>query len=166
MKKKQKQNLVLVSILVAIIASIVGYIYSAEQTKQIGRTFGNELLSIQENLKQYQTEFSSTITQLNEGDMTKYEVIEFSQKHFEKMEELILQYDNLRPPPAFESSVQVFKLSAISQLESDQEYILWIKTQDESHKIRSDALIQESFEYDTAALGKFNRAKQGIITQP
>jgi len=78
------------------------------------------------------------------------------------MEELISRYDTLMPPGAFEASVDVFRLSSESQLESDREYLLWIQTGNDAHLIRSDALIQESFEYEAAALGEFNRAKLGI----
>ena len=147
---------------VAIIGSLAGYNYSAEQTRQVGFTFGNEIFKIQEKMEEYQIEFNSKITQWEEGDISKQELIQYAQFHFDRMEELIAQYDLLIPPESFETSVEIFKISAESQLESDIEYTQWIQTDDESHKIRSDALIQEAFEYETAALGEYNRAKLGI----
>ncbi|MEK6866240.1 MAG: hypothetical protein AABX46_02220, partial [Thermoproteota archaeon] len=66
------------------------------------------------------------------------------------------------PPKQFAPSVELFKLSTQTQLDSDKEFIEWIKTGNDSHKIRSDSLIQESFEYEMTALGEFNAAKIGL----
>lgn len=162
MRKRQKQNLALAAVAAFMIAGLAGYSYSAEQARQAGFAFGNEILAVQESLKGYQSDFGSAITRWEEGDMTDRELDDFAEGHIKRMEDLIARYDELEPPEPFEASVAIFKLSAESQLESDREYVLWILTQDEAHLIRSDALIQESFEYDTAALGEFNRAKSGI----
>ena len=156
------QSTIMAAIAVIIIAGIAGYSYSAEQTRQVGFVFGNEIFAIQEDLKKYQTEFNSVIIQWEEGDLSESELDSFAEKHFNKMQHLISQYDLLTPPEAFETSVSIFKLSAESQLESDKEYILWLQKGNNAHLIRSDALIQESFEYDTAALAELNRAKMGI----
>ncbi len=158
----KKQNIIMAGIALAITASIAGYGYSIDQTRQAGFVFGNEISAIQEELTGLQGEFGSHITQWEEGDLTRAELEKFAKSHAQNMEELIARYDALDPPAAFGPSVDVFKLSAESQLESDNEYILWIETGDDAHKIRSDALIQESFEYETAALGKFKRAQLGI----
>ena len=82
--------------------------------------------------------------------------------HISKIEELILRYDNLEPPYAFTSSVDLFKLSSQSQLEADKETIQWIKNKDKGAKIRSDSLFQDAFEFELAALAKFNAAKAGV----
>lgn len=78
------------------------------------------------------------------------------------MDEFILRYDKLSPPESFASAVELLKLSTISQLESDKELIEWIKTGDESAKIRSDLLLQEAFDYEMAGLNEYNSAKAGI----
>ena len=81
--------------------------------------------------------------------------------HFEGMEELIQRYDKLSPPEPFESSVDLFKLSAQSQLGRDRQIALWIQTGDESYNIRADELHQESFAYELAALADFKSAQSG-----
>lgn len=156
------KNAVMAAVVLAAIGGIAWYGYSAEQTRQAGFAFGNELMAIQEDLKALQDGFGSHVTQWEEGDLTRAELEGFAGTHLEKMEELIARYGALSPPDAFESSVGIFRLSAESQLESDKEYLLWIKTGDEAHRTRSDALIQEAFEYETAALGKFKRAQLGM----
>src|SRR3989337_428232 len=82
--------------------------------------------------------------------------------HISKMEELVSRYDILDPPEVFSSSVELFKLSTQSQLESDKEIIRWIQSGDIDAKIRSDSLMEESFGYEMAALAKFNAVKAGI----
>ena len=162
MKKSKKQNIIIVAIAVIIIGAIAGYNYSVDQTKQKGLKFGNELQQIQEDVKQLQTEFNSKITQWEEEDLSQQELSEYSKNHIEKLQNVILKYDDLIPPKQFASSVELFKLSTQAQLDSDKEFIEWIKTSDDSHKIRSDSLLQESFEYEMMALGEFNAAKSGL----
>lgn len=162
MKKSKKQNIIIVSIAIIIIGAIAGYNYSVEQTKQKGLRFGNELQQIQEEVKQLQTEFNSKITQWEEGDSGQQELSEYSKNHIEKLQNLILKYDDLIPPKQFAPSVELFKLSTQAQLDSDKEFIEWVKTSDNSHNIRSDSLLQESFEYEMMALGEFNAAKSGL----
>jgi len=142
--------------------AIVGYNYSAEQTRQKGFNFGNELQQIQENVKQVQIEFNSKITQWKEGDLNQEELIKFSDIHAKKLEEIITKYDTLTPPKQFAPSVELFKLSTQSQLDSDKEFIEGIKTNDESHYVRSDSLLQESFEFEMTALSEFNAVKAGL----
>jgi len=162
LKKSKKQNIIIASIVIIIIGAIVGYNYSVDQTKQKGLRFGNELQQIQEDVKQAQIEFNSKIIQWKEGDLSQQELSEYSKTHIEKLQNVILKYDDLIPPKQFAPSVELFKLSTQTQLDSDEEFIDWIKTNDTSHKIRSDSLIQESFEYEMTALGEFNAAKVGL----
>ena len=138
------------------------YYYSAEQTRIKGFTFGNNLQRIQEDLKKIQTDFQSEITVWQDGDIGKDEFLGYSDIHILKMEELVSRYDTLDPPEAFSSSVELFKLSTQSQLESDKEIIRWIQSGDMDAKIRSDSLMEESFGYEMAALAKFNAVKAGI----
>ena len=162
MKKSKKQNIIIASIAIIIICAIAGYNYSVDQTKQKGLRFGNELQQIQEEIKQLQTEFNSKVIQWKEGDLSQEELSGYSKNHVEKLQNVISKYDSLIPPKQFAPSVELFKLSTQTQLDSDEEFIEWIKTNDTSHKIRSDSLIQESFEYEMTALGEFNAAKAGL----
>lgn len=162
MKKAKKQNIVIVTIAVIIIGAIVGYNYSVDQNKQKGLKFGNDLQQIQEEVKQLEIEFNSKVTQWKEGDLSQEELVEYSKTHIEKLQTLILKYDELIPPKPFAPSVELFRLSTQAQLDSDKEFMEWIKTKDDSHNIRSDSLLQESFEYEMLALGEFNAAKSGL----
>ena len=145
-----------------VVSIIIGYNYSVDQTRQKGFKFGNDLQQIQEDVKQEQIEFNSKITQWKEGDLSQQELFEYSKIHVERLETILLKYDKLVPPKQFSPSVELFKLSTQTQLDSDKELIEWIKTNDESHNIRSDSLLQESFEYEMTALGEFNAVKSGL----
>jgi hypothetical protein len=162
LKKAKKQNIIIASVAIIIVGAIVAYNYSYDQTRQKGLKFGNELQQIQEDVKKFQIQFDSKITQWKEGDLSLQELLEYSETHLDEMQTEILKYDELTPPTQFVSSVELFKLSTQSQLDSDKEFIEWIKTEDESHSIRSDSLLQESFEYEMLALGEFNAVKAGL----
>jgi hypothetical protein len=162
LKKAKKQNIIIASVAIIIVGAIVAYNYSYDQTRQKGLKFGNELQQIQEDVKKFQIQFDSKITQWKEGDLSLQELLEYSETHLDEMQTKILKYDELTPPTQFVSSVELFKLSTQSQLDSDKEFIEWIKTEDESHSIRSDSLLQESFEYEMLALGEFNAVKAGL----
>jgi len=162
LSKKKRKNIILGIIGFALIILVIGYYYSADQTRIKGFNFGNNLQVIQEDLKKIETDFQSEITLFQEGETSLGEFLDYSNMHISKIEELILRYDNLEPPYAFSSSVDLFKLSSQSQLEADKETIQWIKNNDEGAKIRSDSLFQDAFEFELAALAKFNAAKAGI----
>ena len=147
---------------IIVIILVVGIFYAAEQTRNKGFAFGNNLQSIQDDLKKLQTGFQAEMRILEEGDSTLDEFLEFSEKHVLEMQELVNRYDSLEPPEAFVSSLELFKFSTLSQMESDMELIQWIKTKDEGAKIRSDSLINDAFEYELAALEKYNAAKGGV----
>ncbi|MCE9652867.1 MAG: hypothetical protein K8Q89_07435 [Nitrosarchaeum sp.] len=162
MKKAKKQNIIIASIAIIIVVTIVAYNYSYDQTRQKGFKFGNDLQQIQEEVKQLQVEFNSKITQWKEGDLSQQELEAFSKEHVEKMQNVILKYDELIAPKSFAPSVELFKLSTQAQLDSDKEFMEWINTNDESHSVRSDSLLQESFDYEMTALAEFNAAKAGL----
>ena len=162
MKKNKIQNITIASIAILIIVGIIAYNYSADQTKQKGLQFGNELSQIQQDVADLQIKFYSEKTQWDEGDISKEELLEYYEKHVKEFEGIISKYDELSPPELFKSSVELFKISSKTQLESDVEYIKWIKTGDDSAKVRSDTQIQEAYEYENLGLMEFQSAKKGI----
>jgi hypothetical protein len=162
LKKKKIQNIIIFSIAILIIGSIVAYNYSIDTTKQKGLQFGNELNQIENNISDIQRDFYSEKTKWVEGDISKEELLKFYDIHIDNFKKEINNYDRLTPPELFESSVALLKMSAETQLESDLQFIEWIKTEDPSAKIRSDTLIQESYEYQNLGLVEFQTAKAGI----
>jgi len=162
LKKNKIQNIIIVAVAVLIIGGIIGYNYSADQTKQKGFQFGNELAQIQQDVTELQIKFYSEKTKWDEGDITKEELLKYYEKHLDEFEQIIYRYDELETPELFKSSVGLFKISSETQLESDLEFIKWITTDDESAKIRSDAQIQEAYEYENLGLVEFQSAKKGI----
>jgi len=144
---------------IGIIALAIFFTYSADQAKNRGQYYGDSLKLIQEELKQTQTEFYSKKTMLDEHTITSEDFAAFGKTHIQKMNEILAKYDTLSPPEAFVKSTQLFKASTQKQIESDESLIEWIVTNDTSHKIRSDLLLQESFENEMAALASFSQAK-------
>ena len=162
MKKKKKQNITIAIIAVTIVSAIIFYNYSAEQTRQKGFVFGNDLEKIQTDVKDLQTQFYSKKAQWEEGSITKEELFQFYEKHVEEFERIILRYDNLVPPEAFKPAVDLLKLSSETQLDSDRQYIEWMETGEESYKVRSDSQYQQSLEYEMTGLVEYYSAKTGI----
>ena len=95
-----------------------------------------------------------------EDSISKEEISQISELHLTRMNDIISKYGDLQIPDTFSGAVKLFKLSTESQLESDVHLISWIESEDESEKIRSDELLQQSFEYELAALTSFNDAKK------
>jgi hypothetical protein len=162
LKKKKIQNIIIISIASLIIGSIIAFNYSTDITKQKGLQFGNELSQIENNISDIQEKFYSEKTKWSEGDISKEELLKFYEIHVNNFKKTILEYDKLTPPELFESSVSLLKISAETQLQSDLQFIEWIKTGDETAKIRSDTLIQEAYEYQNLGLVEFQTAKVGI----
>ena len=162
MKKKKIQNIIIVSVIVVILGSIISYNYSFDQGKQKGLQFGNELQQIEKDVSDLQIKFYSEKTRWLEEDISKEELLSYYDEHLIKFKEIIYKYDGLTPPEIFESSVALLKLSSETQLESDTQFIEWMRTGDESAKIRSDTKIQEAYEYQNLGLAEFQAAKAGI----
>jgi len=160
--KKKVQNIIIVIIAILIIGSIIAYNYSVDQTKQKGFQFGVELEQIQKEIKELQTKFYSEKTRWEEGDISKEELLEFYEEHLKDFQEIISKYDKVSPPELFKSSVELLKISSETQLESDLQFIEWIKTGDESAKIRSDTQFQDALEYEMQGLVEFYSAKTGV----
>lgn len=146
---------------VIIIGLVVAVNYYLDQAKISGERFGNNLQQIQEDLKNQVSDYESKITMWQEGDLTKQEILQISENHLSELENILSRYDTLLPPQTFAPSLKLFKLSSQSQLESDRLLKEWIETGDNSTKIRSDELLQQSFEYETSALASYNMAKRG-----
>ena len=159
MKKNKVQNITIVIITIVIISAIAGYSYSVDQTKQKGLEFGMQLEQIQEEVKDIQTKFYSEKIKWEEGDISKEELLLFYDGHLEEFNKTISKYDELTPPELFKGSVELLKISSTTQLQSDIEFIEWIKTGDESAKIRSDTQFQESLEYEMLGLVEYYTAK-------
>ncbi len=162
MKKNKKQNIIILAVVLVIIAGIVSYNYSAEQTKQKGFAFGNELDQIQTDVKDLQTQFYSKKAQWEEGAITRDELFQHYERHVVEFEEIISKYDKLVPPESFQSAVDLLKLSSQTQLDSDKQYIEWMRTGDESFKVRSDTQYQQALEYEMTGLVEYYSAKTGI----
>ena len=150
------------AIAAAIIIGIIVYNYSAEQTRQKGFVFGVELEKIQNDVKELQTQFYSKKTQWEEGSITKEELFQYYEKHVEEFEKIITRYDKLDSPESFQSAVDLLKLSSESQLEGDKQFIEWVRTGEESFKVRSDSQIQQALEYEMTGLVEYYSAKTGI----
>ena len=144
---------------IILIGITIFYFYSAEQGKIRGYNFGNDLQIIQEELKNEQSSFYSNVRMWEENSITKSEILKLSETHIKNMNGIISKYDTLQIPDTFSGAVKIFKLSTESQLESDVHLINWIEFGDESEKIRSNEILQQSFEYELAGLTSYNSAK-------
>ena len=156
-KGSKKRFTVLIAII--LIGITIFYFYSAEQGKIRGYNFGNDLQIIQEELKNEQLNFYSNVRMWEENSITKNEILKLSEMHIKNMNGIISKYDTLQIPDTFSGAVKIFKLSTESQLESDEHLINWIEFGDESEKIRSNEILQQSFEYELAGLTSYNNAK-------
>ncbi|HJM14207.1 MAG TPA: hypothetical protein QF710_02190 [Candidatus Nitrosopelagicus sp.] len=156
-KGSKKRFTVLIAII--LIGITIFYFYSAEQGKMRGYNFGNDLQIIQEELKNEQSSFYSNVRMWEENSITKSEILKLSETHIKNMNGIISKYDTLQIPDTFSGAVKLFKLSTESQLESDIHLINWIEFEDESEKIRSNEILQQSFEYELAGLTSYNNAK-------
>lgn len=156
---KSRTTYLAITVGIGIIALAVFFTYSTDQAKNRGEYYGNSLKLIQEEIKQTQTEFYSKKTMFDKNTITAQDFISFGNTHIQKMKEILAKYDTLSPPETFVKSTELFKASTQKQIESDEYLIEWIATNDTSHRIRSDLLLQESFENEMAALASFNQAK-------
>ena len=164
--KKKKNSVVYAAIIIGIlvVSSTIFFVYSNDQAKLRGQMFGNELKQIQDDLKKNTHSYDSNLSLFKEGNLDREKFLEFAEKHKDEMSMIILRYDSLQIPNGFKTAVDLFKLSSETQLESDIQIMEWVKTGNDAAHIRSDALLQESFDYEMAALAEYKLA-QGPLNQ-
>ena len=158
-KNKRSITYAAISVGVIIITLSMFFVYSSDQAKERGKAFGKAIEFLQEDLRKTYHSFDSKVSMFKQGDISKDDFLKFAEKHEHEMEKIILRYDNLQIPQSFVSSVELFKLSAETQLESDHYMIEWVRTGEDAAHIRSDSLLQQSFDYEMAALAKFKLAQ-------
>ena len=145
-----------VSVGVVIIALSMFFVYSSEQAKIRGEAFSKAIEFVQEDLRKTYHSFDSKVSMFNQGNITKDYFLKFAEKHELEMEKIILRYDNLQTPQSFASAVKLFKLSAETQFEADKYIIEWIRTGDDTARIRSVSAYDQSLQYEQAGLFEFN----------
>jgi len=155
-KKKQNSVRIAVSVGVVIIALSMFFVYSSEQAKIRGEAFSKAIEFVQEDLRKTYHSFDSKVSMFNQGNITKDDFLKFAEKHELEMEKIILRYDNLQTPQQFTPAVKLFKLSAETQFEADKYIIEWIKTGDDTARIRSISSYDQSLQYEQAGLFEFN----------
>ena len=155
-KKKQTTVYAAITVGVIIVALSIFFVYSSDQAKERGKAFGKAIEFVQDDLRKQTHSFDSKISMFKQGDISKDEFLKFGDSHIVKMTTIILRYNNLLIPQPFVPAVELFKLSAETQLESDKYMIEWVSTGDDTAHIRSDQILHQSFEYEQAALLEFN----------
>ncbi len=133
--------------------------YNLDQAKISGQRFGDNLAQIQSELRDETATYDAKVSQYQKGNITKDEILQISDKHIIVLNDILSKYNALKTPETFIPSLELFKLSTQSQIESDKLLKDWIQTGDNSTKLRSDELLSRSFEYETRALDSFNNAK-------
>ena len=160
--KSSKKGFYFVIVIGAVIIGLVIAVsYHVDQAKISGQRFGINLEQIQADLKKQVSDYESKLISWKEGQITKQDMLQISENHLLELEKILERYDKLITPQTFASSVELFKRSTQTQIESDMLLKEWVETGDNSTKIRSDELLQQSFEYETSALASFNMAKKG-----
>ena len=166
MKKQPKSKKTGTFIAIAIGAIVIGlaiiFSYYSDQASISGQRFGENLAQIQEDLKKNVSDYESKLESYQKGNLTKQQILSISDNHLAALEKILSRYELLKPPQPFITSLELFKRSTQTQLESDKLLKQWIETGDNSLKIRSDHLLQQSFDYESNALASFEKAKKGI----
>ena len=141
---------------VLIVGMSIFFVYSSEQAKMRGQAFGKAIEFVQEDLRKTYHTFDSKVSMFNRGDISKIDFLKFAEKHKLEMEKIIVRYDNLQTPQVFIPAVKLFKLSAETQFEADKYVIEWIRTGDDTARIRSVSSYEQSLQYEQAGLFEFN----------
>lgn len=161
-KSKNKGTFIAIAIGTAIIGLVITFSYYADQASISGHRFGENLAQIQEDLKKNVSDYESKLALYQKGNLTRQQILAISDNHLTELEKILSRYESLKPPQPFITSLELFKRSTQTQLESDKLFKQWIETGDKSVKIRSDQLLQQSFDYESNALTLFEEAKKGI----
>jgi hypothetical protein len=155
--KKRLQIAIVIGI--SIIVAVIVFYYNLDQAKLTGQKFGDDLAQIQTDLNNETQYVNSTLGMYEKGELSKSQMLNIMDNHLGKMQNILTRYDNLRPPGAFAPSLELFRLSTQTQLESDKLLREWIQTGDNATRAKSDELLDQSVQYELNALQSYNNAK-------
>jgi hypothetical protein len=144
---------------VIIVAGVIAFNYNLDQARLTGQKFGDDLSLIQSDLKNETQGFDTQLSSYKNGQLSKQQMLNITEHHIGKMQNFLIRYDSLRAPDAFAPSLQLFRLSTQTQLESDKLLREWIQTGSNATRAKSDDLLQQSFQYEMNALQSFKNAK-------
>ena len=158
-----KTKLVIAVIIIAIIIGAASYNHTLQQErKAAGHLFGELVIDIQETLVIMQNSLVLQTHSWESGDISNTGILAYYDEHVMRMDTVIARYDSLVVPLGFDGAVALLKLSAQSQRDSDAEFALWLRSGNIENKLRSDELLQDSFEYESEGLAAFAAAKLGL----
>ncbi|MFZ0184607.1 MAG: hypothetical protein WBV92_02240 [Nitrosotalea sp.] len=161
-KKVSNPNLrmqVAIAIGVLIIAIVIIVNYYLDQTQLSGQRFGDQLAQIQQDLKNETQSFDVHLTQYKNGQISKDQMLNITDSHIMIVQNILPRYDQLKAPELFAPSLELFKLSTQTQIESDQTLREWVVTGDNATYAKSNQLLQQSFQYEMNALQSYENAK-------
>jgi len=144
---------------VAVIASVILVNYYLDQTQISGQRFGDQLAQIQLDLKNETQNLDVHLTQYKAGQISKEQMLGITDSHLIAMQNILPRYDQLKAPELFAPSLQLFKLSTETQIESDKALREWVVTGDNATYSKSDQLLQQSYQYEMNALQSYENAK-------
>jgi hypothetical protein len=143
-----------------VIVSIIIFVnYYLDQTKLAGQRFGDQLAQIQSDLKNETQNFDTQLTQYKNGQVSKDQMLKITDNHIQAVQNILPRYDELKTPDLFVPSLQLFRMSTETQIESDKILRDWIVTGDNASSAKSDYLLQQSFQYEMNALQSYENAK-------
>jgi len=146
---------------VAIVAIVILVNYYLDQTSLSGQRFGDQLAQIQSDLKNETQSFDQHLTQYKNGQISKDQMLKITDDHISAIKNILPRYEDLKAPELFRPSLQLFKLSTQTQIESDETLREWIVTGNNATSAKSDQLLQQSFQYEMNALQSYETAKSG-----
>ena len=146
---------------VAIVAIVILVNYYLDQTTLSGQRFGDQLAQIQSDLKNETQNFDQNLTQYKHGQISRDQMLKIADEHIRAVKNILPRYENLNAPDLFRPSLQLFKLSTETQIQSDETLRDWILTGDNATSAKSDQLLQQSFQYEMNALQSYENAKTG-----
>lgn len=144
---------------ITIVAIVIAINYYLDQTSISGQRFGDQLSQIQSDLKNETLSFDAQLTQYKNGQISKDQMLKITNYHILVMKNILPRYEQLKAPESFVPSLQLFKLSTETQIESDDILREWINTGDNATRAKSDQLLQQSFQYEMNALQSYENAK-------
>jgi len=145
----------IIMIMIIICVSIL-YIYNNETNIEKCEVLHTKFEILQNELNASQNNFENQIKMFKHNSLNKEKIMQDLQKHNKNLEGLMAKYNDLKAPSDLMNSVNLFKLSLVAQYESNYWMIKWVHTNNQSDLIRSDYLLQNSFEYESGALSMYN----------
>lgn len=145
---------------IGIIAVVIGVSWIMLNQVDSSEDYVNRIQSISGQSKSFTQEYEDSIARWRDGQIDKREMLQITDTHLERLDNLIVELNNIAPPEKFRNAHEFTTGSISNEMESDRHMRNYIDTGNNDEYQKSVEFLQKAFDDETTAFAEFSKASK------